>query len=476
MKKILFIHPSRKVLGKKDNIYTKESLVPSLGLASIAAYCAREGILPEIIDLRLPHRTVNDIINSIRNNRYPIVGITAFTSEITAADIIAGKIKNIFPDLPIVIGGPHVSIIPYETLFEFKNFDIAVVGEGEKTIVELLRIFDNNESYRLHDMKGIAFRKDNEIIVNSSGELIDDINSLPFPGWNFFELKQYGNILPVSTSRGCPYGCYFCTPKYLGAKVRVRSYENVVEEIEWIVYKFGVKRIQFADATFALLKNDAMRLCEELIKRGLNKRIKWDCETRADSITPELLRLMKKAGCEWVAFGVETGNEKILREIVHKGETKEQIRNAIRLAKDAGIKVRCFFIIGHYRETIETIKDTINFALELNPDALSFGLMVPNPGSEIRRLAENKGSGLRILHNKWEDYQQFNYSCFELETIPLHELKRWQAKAYFTFYLHHPFKAMRLFIESSAYNYKLKGLIKIPFILLKNFLSVRSRG
>lgn len=470
MKNILLIHPSRKVLGKQDNLFTNESLVPSLGLASIAAYCRRYGVEPKVIDLRLPHRTVKDVLDYISNDRPILIGITAFTSEITAANEVALAIKMVFPELPVVVGGPHPSIIPKETLSEFTNLDIVVIGEGEKTLIELMEIFENNKEGKVDSVQGVAFRRNGEIIVNQPPQAIEEINSLPFPAWDSFEIEYYNKIFPVSTSRGCPYPCYFCTPKYLGNRVRVKNYQKIVEEIEWIVDKLGAKRIQFADATLGLLKEGAMLMCEELIRTCLNKKIKWDCETRADSVNLELLKRMKEGGCEWVALGVETGSERILKEVIRKGETKEHIRNAVRLAKKAGIKVRCFFIIGHYTETVETIKETINFAVELNPDALSFGLMVPNPGSLIRRLAEEGKNGLRILHNRWEDYQQFNYDCFELENLPLRDLKKWQANAYFTFYLHHPIKGIDLFLNRSAYNYRLSGLLTIPLKLIKNKL------
>jgi radical SAM superfamily enzyme YgiQ (UPF0313 family) len=177
---------------------------------------------------------------------------------------------------------------------------------------------------------------------------------------------------------------------------------------------------------------------------------------------------MKAAGCKCIALGIETGNEKLLREVVKKKETKEQMREAVRLAKKVGLIVRCFFILGHYKETTDTIKETIKFALELNPDALSFGLMVPNPGSPLRKMAEQEDSGMRILHNRWDEYNQFNYSCYELTNIPLSELRRWQSKAYFSFYLRHPIKALNMVFDRSSYNYKIKTLIKMPLMLLLN--------
>ena len=466
MKNILLIHPSQKVLGRKDNLFTNESLVPSLGIASVAAYCRQHDISPFIIDMRLQHQTIESILNYISLNSPVLVGITAFTTEIASADMIASLIKEKYPDIPIVVGGPHSSQIPKETLDEFKNIDIIVVGEGERALVELTELINNNES--IENVEGITYRKNGELVITTARQPFSDINELSFPAWDLFELSHYNKIFPISTSRGCPYRCYFCTPNYLGKKIRVKNYLKIVDELCWLVDSFGAAQIQFADATMGLLKDEAILLCEEIIKRGIHNKISWDCEIRADSVSITLLKKMKEAGCGFLAFGVECGNEKILKDVVKKGETKEQIKNAVKMAKSVGLKVRCFFILGHYTETKETIKETIKFALELNPDALSFGLMVPNPGSEFRKLAEQGAGGLKILHNNWTNYQQFNYDCLTSTNFSTSELKKWQSNAYFTFYMHRPLKALGLFFNRSAYNYNLKGLIVLPLKLLKN--------
>jgi radical SAM superfamily enzyme YgiQ (UPF0313 family) len=221
-----------------------------------------------------------------------------------------------------------------------------------------------------------------------------------------------------------------------------------------------------------LIKDDSTALYDDLAASGLGTKVRWDCETRADAVSLELFRKMKAAGCEWVAMGVESGNERILREVVRKGETKEQIRQAAALARQAGLKLRAFFILGHHTETRQTIRETIAFALELKPDAVAFGLIVPNPGSELRAIAQMPGSGLRVLHNRWEDYQQFNYNCLEADAFPLAEMKKWQSRAYFTFYAHHPLKALSMFFSGSSYNYRFSGLIKLPFMLLRNLVKL----
>jgi len=473
MTNILLLHPSRKLLGSRDNLFTNESLVPSLGLASVAAYCRVNGIEPAILDLRLEGKEMAEVYERIEKLKPALIGITAFTAEITAAGVLAGLLKQKYPEIPIVVGGPHPSAMPCETLTEFAHFDVAVRGEGEKTIVELANSVRNGAFSGLDGIRGIAFRNGGAVVATPPREPLEDISGLPFPAWDLFELNLYNRIFPLSASRGCPHRCYFCTPDYLGKKVRIKNYEKVADEIAWLVNSFGARRIQFADAMVGLLKDESLLMYDKLIASGLSKKILWDCETRADAVTLPLFLKMKAAGCEWVALGVESGNERILREVVRKGETKEQIIRAVQLAKQAGLKVRAFFIMGHHTETAATMRETIDFALQLNPDALAFGLIVPNPGSQLRKIAETPGSGLRVLHNRWEDYQQFNYNCLESETFPLAELKKWQSKAYFIFYAHHPLKALGLFFSGSAYNYRLSGFFKLPLMLLRNLLKTR---
>lgn len=468
---ILLIHASNKVINKKDNIHSKESLVPSLGIAMIAASLRNRGFFPTIFDLRLPHRSMKDILRYVKKENPLFIGIGAFTNEIVQSGECARIIKINFPTVPILIGGPHSTIMPKETLEEFEHFDIAVIGEGEKTVIDLAEMMYKRKN-NLEKLENIAFKKNGRIIIKSNPNLfINNLDELPFPAWDLFEFKYYNKIFVVSTSRGCPFQCYFCSPLYLGKKVRLRSAEKVVEEIEYIAKNFGAKRIQFTDAAFGLSREITEKICDLIIKKGLSKRIEWDCETRADKLDEKILQKMKKAGCKCIAIGVESGNNRILTEVIKKGETKEQIKKGVKLVKKSGIKLRCFFIFGHYTESEKEMKETIKFALELNPDSLSFGLLVPNPGSEVRRMAEKGLGGMKILNNNWNNYNQFDYNCYEKEDMPLMELKRWQAKAYWIFYFYHPLKGLSLFFEGSSYNYNIKSLITIPIQLLKRILS-----
>ncbi|MFH0826285.1 MAG: radical SAM protein [Candidatus Omnitrophota bacterium] len=468
---VILIHPSKRVLGLQDNIYTYESLTPSLGLAMIGASCRKAGHTVTVADMRLPHWTLPRLLEKIKTENPTCIGIGAFTTEIIQAGFIAKAIKARFPHLPIVIGGPHASTIPEQTLEEFRDFDIAVVGEGEETFVRLLHLMNSQGTGCLDTLPGIAFRDSSLIKKNAPSREIENLDELPLPAWDLFELPHYNRWFAISASRGCPYHCYFCNPIYLGRKTRIKSPKRIVDEMEEAHSRFGISSFQFADAMLTLNLKHALDLCEQIMARQLHKKVRWECETRADSITEEMLKKMKQAGCRWIALGVETGNEEILKTVVHKGETKQQIREALRLARTCGLNVRTFFILGHYGETVETIQETIRFAIELNPDVPSFGLILPNPGTEIRRLAEQRDSGLRILNNNWMNYNQLNYDCFELKKIPLAELKKWQSRAYYTFYRRHPLKALTILFSTSVYNYKVRSIVMVAFKLLLRFFS-----
>lgn len=457
MSDVLLIHPSYHTAGiGKDNIHAKESLTPSLGLAHIAAYLEKNNIDVQIIDLRLERINSDEFVNKLKEEKPLVVGLTAFTDEIVAAASIARIVKKHDRKILTAVGGPHPTAIPINTLREFADFDAVVIGEGEISFYELVEATLNGTS--LSKIKGLAIRSDGVPKLTESRSTIQDLDSLPFPAWHLFDLEKYSDIFMVSSSRGCPFQCYFCFRQYLG-NTRLRYVKNVVDEIEYDIINFGATEIQFADATLSLIRDRAMELCDVLIEKGLNKKIKWHCETRADRVDIELLNRFKEAGCKSVSFGIESGDETLLKEVIKKGETKEQMKRAVNMAKSVGIETRCFFIIGHAFETRETIQRTIDFAKELSPDALSFGIMVPYPGSELRRLAENKVGGLNILHNDWSMYNQINYDCMELDEIPLDELKRWQSRAYIQYYSTRPLKFIKLL--SGAQGYTLRSIPEI---------------
>jgi radical SAM superfamily enzyme YgiQ (UPF0313 family) len=362
-----------------------------------------------------------------------VVGISAMTPDIIWAAKIAKGIKAALPHVPIVIGGPHINAMPRESLEEFPYFDLAIVGEGEFAMLELADSQENgNLDSSLNDIKGIAFRNGKDIIVNPPREYIRDLDALPFPAWDLFPLPRTNNY-PIYATRGCPFNCKFCQ-RVLGNKIRRRSVKNVVEEIEWVLDTFKTNGFWFGDETFGVNKQWTSQLLDSMIEKGFSSKAVWHAQTRVDLLSEDLLNKMKQAGCDAVAFGIESGNQGILSK-TSKNIKLEDAKTAVALCKRLGIKTRSFFILGHPYETVETIKDTIDFAVKLNTTFVSFAVMVPYPGTEVWRLAKRGEAGYSFVSDNWDDYRKHLAAPLGFDAIPAETLRFLDKKAYLNFYL-----------------------------------------
>lgn len=408
---------------------SKQTSIPPIGLGYLASYLESNGIQCNIIDGKLEGISPKKICEQVLMQKPDIVGLSAMTPDIIAASKIADMIKRILPETDIVLGGAHSIAIPKETLEEYPSIDFVVTGEGEETFVELIDHLSGDKAF--HEIKGLGFRNGDEIIINPHRDYIRDLDRLPFPAWDKFNNKS-GTYFLLS-ARGCPYRCFFCM-RALGRIVRPRSPENVVDEIGWLVKKFNARKIIFQDETFTVNKKRVLQMTELIMQKDLHKKIKWIAQTRVDRGDAEVFAMMKKAGCEEVEFGVESGNQDILNRVC-KDIKLSQVEETIGLAKKAGFRIGCTFILGHPYETEETIKETINFAVKLNPDLLSFGIMSPYPGTKIWDMAQKGEGNYRILSNNWEEFVRFGGGCLELTNLPRRRLELLQIKAYLHFYL-----------------------------------------
>lgn len=289
----------------------------------------------------------------------------------------------------LIIGGPHASSLPHQTLIE-TGADFVVIGEGENTLLELLQRLEKGQD-SFHDIPGLIVSSDQKIIKRP---LIKELDSLPYPDWEAMDPREckkapHGALIkrfpvaPIISTRGCPYECTFCASPYLwDRKIRFRSPENVVSEIEYLVKNFDVREIHFEDDNLTLNRKHAQRICELILDRNLD--ITWATPNgvRVDTITPDLLQLMKKSGCYYIAFGVESGNEQILENIKKKTNLKV-VEQAIRDTSEAGIMTQGFFIFGLPGETKETIEETIEFAKRVPLDRAQFLNLDVIPGSQL---------------------------------------------------------------------------------------------
>ncbi len=407
MKVLLIKTPYLEVYKGMDQVATNQA---PLGLAYIAAVLREAGHNVILLDSENLVMTYDDISDLIKKEKPDVVGISSATVNFGNAVRIAGLAKQSAEPV-VVLGGNHATSLPEEVLGDHPEIDIVVIGEGEITMRELCDAMDSSGKVDYDSIQGLAFRKeDGQIIKSPPRPLIMDLDSLPLPARDLLPMKNYNVQIHLSSvrgikasmisSRGCPGQCAFCAIHLtMGRKTRVRSVESVVGEMEHLVYQYKAKYIQFYDDTFTINYQRVLDICNLIIKRKL--KVKWFAHARVNTVDENLLRLMKRAGCAHVSFGIESGNQTILKTI-KKGTTLEQARKAVSVCQRAGIKTLTTFMIGNPGETQETVRDTIDFAIELNPDIAVFSILVPLPGTEVY----NKYRGVLFDTSlNWEDYR-----------------------------------------------------------------------
>jgi radical SAM superfamily enzyme YgiQ (UPF0313 family) len=366
------------------------------------------------------------VLDYIGKHQPKVIGFSAMTPQFLRTVRIAKDILKRFPEILTIIGGHHASIMPYETLEEDCCLDLLVYGEGEETFLEIINKYKergwNKEEFLkdadcLKAIDGIAFRdKDSNIKINKSRRQIEDLDSLPCPAWDLLPLgkyiplpNQYLNkpVIHMVSIRGCPFDCDFCSNNSVfGRKIRARSPERVVDDIKYVKSKYNMKEISFWDDTMTVNKKWLEKFCNCLIENKVN--VTWTCYSRVDTVNLEILKLMKKAGCWNIFYGYESGNQQLLDNI-NKGITLEQIRNANKWTKEAGIEVRASFMIALPGETPEMAKKTIDFAIELEPEYAQFSITTPYPGTKLFDTAKKSGR-LR------EDFSKYN--MWEVVYVP----------------------------------------------------------
>jgi radical SAM superfamily enzyme YgiQ (UPF0313 family) len=402
---------------------------PPIGLAYLASVL-RDGHDVRVLDANGLGYGLDDVRRELKKFYPDVVGITSVTPSIYQAYRVAKIAKEVREDCKVIVGGPHVTFLPDRTLKECRFIDVIVRGEGEETVRQLAEALEKGGWEKV---KGITFRKGDRIISNESRPFIKNIDEIPFPSWDLLPMDKYQfcgqRYASMLTSRGCPFNCSFCASSRLfGGFWRGRSPENVVEEIRLLHDKFGVKNIEFVDDTFTLDQKRAERICDEIVREGLD--ISWGASSRVDTLSRSLVEKMKKAGC-WILFlGIESGCQKIL-DVIGKRITIEQARKAVKIIKEAGVQVLGSFIIGFLQDTIETISETIRFAKTLNLDYAEFSILTPYPGTPIYEHAKKNNL---LLTEDWSKYTGLEPTV-KIEGVSSSKLKSLLQRAYLTFYI-----------------------------------------
>ncbi len=391
-----------------------ETPSPPLGLAYLAAALEQAGVQVKILDYVVyPYR--RDALESVLEEFKPhVAGATAVSMTFDHARQILCDVKAIDPEILTVIGGPHVTFCARQTLETFPELDVVVLGEGEETLVDLTRTVD--DARNLDTVNGIAYRVGSEVRTTAKRKVIKNLDALPLPARHLLPLDRYralGMPISMTTSRGCPYKCIFCVGrKMVGAKVRYHSADRIAAELQYLE-NLKFHQINIADDLFTTNQNHCLAVCEEILKRNLE--INWTSFARVDTVSEKLLSRMKAAGCTAVSFGIESANPDILKTI-KKGITVEQIRNAVRICRRVGISPYASFILGLPGETPETIKETTDFAANLQQEGLAYGfhILAPFPGTEVREKKDELG--IRILTDDWSKYDA-NRAVVETATV-----------------------------------------------------------
>ena len=410
---------------------------PSLGLAYLAAVSEQRGDEVQILDMQVEDLPLQHVVSESPPD---VVGITATTVQIESAWRIAHELRQ-FTDAPVVLGGPHPTVLPAESV-ERPEVDIVVRGEGELTWTELCEHLEKHES--VEGVAGITYQQNGEVVHNPDRPVIDNVDSIPFPAYHLFRMERYSNLqptlddidgpsYPMLGSRGCPYRCNYCS-QILPRGWRPRSPESVVSEWRWLVKELGAAEIGVLDDSFNIDRQRALAICDLIIAEGLN-HVPWIMINgiRANLADEELLGRMREAGCLRTAFGVESGNQRILDEVIHKQLTLDQVRAAFQAARTVGMETIGFFIIGLPGETEETMEDTIRLACELDPVVANFSMATPFPGTEMYDQVLQQG---RLLVHNWEEFAFFeNKAQFETDSMSAELVERKWREAYRRFYL-----------------------------------------
>ena len=417
---------------------------PPIGLGYLASFLEKNNHKVILIDCRIRNISNETLLNLIKKYRPQVVGITALTAYYEEmrklCNFIYKKREENDKQLNflLIIGGIHATALPELSLLECKA-DLAVLGEGELTLLELIETINKNKSP--FEIDGIAYLENGKIKFNKPRELIDDLDKIPFPAWhlmppNTYPLDPHGHgfkripFAPIFTTRGCPFACTYCaSTNFWRRRIRFRSPKNVVEEMEFLMKNFGVREFHIWDDNFTISKEHAIEICREIIRRNMDITLKCPNGLRIDSLDEEILTWMKKAGFYQIVLAVESASQRILNN-VNKKLSLSKIPRVAKLASKIGLITKGFFILGLPGETINSALITLNYSKKIGLNFVSFFIAQPLPGSE---LFDQWTYGKQISHINWDDIQ-FNVGVYSLGYLSIEILTKLRNRGYLIFF------------------------------------------
>jgi anaerobic magnesium-protoporphyrin IX monomethyl ester cyclase len=465
MKKTLLIIPSGAVkVYSQSKIKAAVSEIPYISQAMLGAMLHQEGLPVKVLDLSTTQEDNQTLINNTIKEFQPThVGVTFTTPLVHEANSIAKQIKAIDGNIILIAGGVHPTCRPSEVLEESK-FEVCVIGEGDETIVDIVK--SSREEYS--EIKGIAYKdKNSEITQTVSRPLMENLDLLPFAKWDLYDLSKYKSspltsraspVGAIETSRGCVFACTYCNKKTFSRRFRMKSANRVVDEMEYML-KSGFKEIHIWDDMFTTNLARAKDICDEIVRRKLKFPWCLACGIRVDIVDEEFLKKAKDAGCYSVYFGIESGDDQVLKDI-DKRITTAQVRNAVKLAKKVGLETTGFFMVGLPADTKETLEKTIKFARSLPLDYAKCTILVPYPETKIYEQWEEKGF---IISRDWSKYNFHTASkVYKHPNISWETLDKYYHKFYRRFYFNpkYIFRKLRQDIRTGRLGITLRYAIK----------------
>lgn len=432
--KVLLIVPPLTLEDIYGGLAKVGSVSPPFHLLLLAAVIRKHEYAPYILDCPALGLRYSDVVERISEIKPDIVGITAMTPHVMQMSKLCSIIKKAVPAIKVVVGGVHITVAPAETMQRFPAIDIGILGEGERTIVELLDALSADKG--LEDVDGVIFRNGDNIIATNSRKERMRLDDLPPYAWDLLPdfPKSYPPpifathrtpAIPIITSRGCPGKCIFC---FSGCHRTIGTYpaEYIYEMLLSLKNEYGIREFMVYDDCFVMYKSNLKKLLQRMTDENLD--LTWNCNARIDLVDEEMLEMMAAAGCWQISYGIESGNQEIIDNL-QKNITKDRIAQAVSLSKKHGIRTVGYFMIGHFRETLDTIEETIQFACSIPLDDIRISYFTPLPGTRASELANRFGT----LENDWGKMNLFSPVFFP-HGLTKDDLQKKQREALFRFF------------------------------------------
>jgi len=451
---------------------------PPLGLAFIASTLRSKGFSVGLIDSSTLGWGLDDLERLLRDWRPHVVGVSANSPVYPISVRVADCAKRVIPEATTVLGGCHPTLYPQRAISN-KSVDAVVVGEGEHAMAELCVALAEGKG--LHGVPGIVHKSGGQIVFERERPFLEDLDVLPFPSFDLLPMSKYRVSLGMArripsvsmvASRGCPFNCKFCTsPGVWKRRWRHHSAEYVGEVAEVMVKRHGVQHIQFRDDTFTVDQDWVLAICDEFERRGL--RATWDCYSTVGLIREQMVRRMKRAGCTCLSIGIESGNDEMLQK--YKSTSKDEVRQNIALLRRIGMRARMFFMLAPPAERYEHLQETLEFALELDPDFAMFLPTVPLPGSALYDELQSHQCGAPDYDHQCHNFQQVLYAP---PPFTIDELEAFRSLCYRRFYFR-PSYVLRVLpnlLTSDAIQRLWEAMHQFPAFVRQTWIRAKAKG